>query len=169
MLARMIEIDYLNCARKMQTGKIPDPFGAVAQHDFLCRATCPALTGFEVDSFTKLLGGLDSAGVSGGVRIANGEALFVELGLSENASQFDLPRMGWLTVRLAQAAHRFLLDHRHSGAIHLDVENRNRLACDDRQIQLDRFLDFFSRALSYIFSDSFRRALNRLSRHVQAG
>lgn len=33
MLARVIEIDNLNGSRKVQSDKIPNSFGAVAQHD----------------------------------------------------------------------------------------------------------------------------------------
>ena len=73
MLPRVIEIDDLNCAREVQVG-------AVAQNDFLYRVASAALTGLQIDSFAKLFGGLDHSGVSGGIRIADGEALFVALG-----------------------------------------------------------------------------------------
>ena len=79
VLAGVIEIDDLNRAREMQIGKIPDPFGAVADDDFLYRAAPAALIGFQVDSFAKLFGGLDGSGVGGGIRIADGEALLVVL------------------------------------------------------------------------------------------
>jgi len=65
------------------------------------------------------------------------------------------------------AAHRFFLYHRHSGPIQLDIENRNRLAADDGQIQLDRFLHFLSFALRDIFSDRFCDPLHRLGGHFQ--
>ena len=35
VLAGVIEIDNLNRARKVQISQIPDPFGAVAQDDFV--------------------------------------------------------------------------------------------------------------------------------------
>ena len=164
----MIEIDNLNCARKMQFGKIPYPFSAVAQYDFLCRAAPAALTGFEVNSLAKLFRRLYSSGICGGVSIADGKALLVVRGLGEDTSQLDLPRMSRLALRLALATHRILLHHRHSGPIHFDIESRNRLAHDNGQIQLDSFLDFLPFALSYIFSDNFCRALHRLGRHIQA-
>jgi hypothetical protein len=43
-LAGVIEIDNLNRVREVQIGKIPDPFGAVADRDFLYRAAAAALT-----------------------------------------------------------------------------------------------------------------------------
>ena len=46
MLPRVIEIDDLHVAREVQTGKIPDPFGVVAQDNFLCRALAAVPTGF---------------------------------------------------------------------------------------------------------------------------
>src|SRR6202034_4009331 len=81
---------------------------------------------------------------------------------------FCFTGMGWLTVRLALAAYSFLLDHWHSGPIHFDIENRNRLA-DDGQIELDRFLDFLTLTLSDIRSNSFCCALHRLCSHLHPG
>jgi hypothetical protein len=75
--------------------------------------------------------------------------------------------MGRLAVRLALAVHCLFPYHRHSGPIHLDVENRNRLADDDGQIQLDGLLHFFLFTLSNVFSDRFRHALDRLGGHFQ--
>ena len=128
-----------------------------------------ALIGFEVDSFAKLFRRLDGSGVGSRIRIADGEALLVVRGLGEHTSQLDLPRMGGLTVCLALAAYSFLLDHRHSGPIHLHIENRNRLAEDNGKIQLDRFLDLLALTLSDILSNRFCGALHRLGSHLQSG
>src|ERR1700723_873407 len=117
--------------------------------------------GFQVDSFAELFRRLDGAGVGSRIRIANGEALLVVGGLGEHTSQLDLPRMGWLPVRLRLAAYGFLLDHRYSGPIHFDIKNRNRLAEDDGKIQLDRFLDLLAFTPSDILSHSFCGALPR--------
>jgi hypothetical protein len=43
----------------MRVGVIPDPLGAIAHDDFLLRAAPAAIPGFQVNAFTKLLGGLD--------------------------------------------------------------------------------------------------------------
>jgi len=94
VLAGVIEIDDLKRARKMQVGKIPDPFGAVADDNFLLRATPAALMGLQVDSFAKLFGVLDGASVGGGIGIADGVARFVPRGLSEYASELDFPGVG---------------------------------------------------------------------------
>ena len=77
--------------------------------------------------------------------------------------------MGRLTVRLGLAAQHFILDHRHSGLIHLHIENWNRLADNSRYIQLDSLLHFFPLPLRDIFSDGFRGALHRLGGHFQTG
>ena len=74
--------------------------------------------------------------------------------------------MGWLAVRLALTARRFLLYYRHSGPVHFHIENRNRLANDDGQIQLDSFLDLLALTPSDILSNSFRGALHRLGCHL---
>src|ERR1700677_3815370 len=125
--------------------------------------------GFQVDSFAELFRRLDGAGVGSRIRIADGEALLVVGGLGEHTSQLDFPRMGWLTVRLALAAYSFLLDHWHSGPIHFDIENRNRLAEDSGKIQLDRFVDLLALMLSDIFSDGFCGTFHRLGSHLQPG
>ena len=56
--------------------------------------------------------------------------------LREHASELDLTRAGRLPFGLALAPGGFFFYHRHSGSIHFYVQNRNRLAHDDRQIQL---------------------------------
>jgi hypothetical protein len=63
----------------------------------------------EPITVTELFGGLDSARISGRVRISDREAFFVPAGLREYAPQLDLPGVGWLTFRLALPAHRFFL------------------------------------------------------------
>ena len=87
VLASMIQVDDLNRARKMQIGKIPDPFGAIADDDFLVGAVPTAIPGFQVGALAKLFGSLDGAGVGGRSRIADGLALFVPRGLGEGASE----------------------------------------------------------------------------------
>jgi hypothetical protein len=77
--------------------------------------------------------------------------------------------MGRLTVRLRLAAYGFLADHRRSGPIHFDIENRNRLADDDGRSQLDGLLHFFLFTLIDVFFNCFRDALNRFGSHFQTG
>ena len=83
-----------------------------------------------------------ASGVGGGIRIAYGVAFFVPPGLSKDASQFDFARLGRLAVGLAFAPLSLFLHHRHSCAVHLHIQKRNRLTHDDRKIQLDGFVDF---------------------------
>ena len=97
----MEQIDDLNGTGKVFPGEVPDPFGAVADDDFLLRAVPSAVPGFEVDAFAKLFGVLDGAGVSGGIGIAYGVALLVPCGLRENASEFDFLCVGALLSCLA--------------------------------------------------------------------
>src|ERR1017187_5390558 len=80
VLASMIQIDDLNCARKMLGDEVPDPFGAIADSDFLFRPLPPAVPGFPVDAFAKLFGVPDRARIRGGIRIADGVALWVPRG-----------------------------------------------------------------------------------------
>src|SRR5215469_12971379 len=97
----MIKIDYLNRAGEMLLGQIPDPLRPFAHDDFLLRPAPAALPGFHIESFAKLLGGFDGAGVGGGIRIADGEALLIPRGLCEYAFQFGFSRMSRLVVRFA--------------------------------------------------------------------
>ena len=78
--------------------------------------------------------------------------------------------MGRLTVRLALAAHRFFLDHRHSGPIHF-ARTGPESACRRRRADPAGWLCRISSllTLSDIFSDRFRRALHSLGGHFQAG
>src|SRR6266576_1326559 len=119
MLASVIEIDNLDGPRKVQGNKIPDPFGAVADHDLL-ECTAPATSvGFRIDSPAKLFGILDGSGIRGGIGIADGIAFLIPRRLGEDASQFDLPSMGRLAFRLALPTDRLFLHHRNSRTIHL--------------------------------------------------
>jgi hypothetical protein len=61
VLTRVIEIDNLRRAGKMLLGKIPDPFGAIAHDDLLCRAVPAALPGFQAGTFAGRRRTLDSA------------------------------------------------------------------------------------------------------------
>ena len=82
MLASMEEIDNLNGAGKMQIGEIPNPFGSIADDDFLFGAAPATITGFPIDAFAKFFGGLDGARVGGRIRIADGISFFVPATLS---------------------------------------------------------------------------------------
>src|ERR1022692_3365530 len=53
VLASMVQIDDLGRTREMQVGVIPDPFGAVAHDDFLCRTVPAAIVCFPVEAFAK--------------------------------------------------------------------------------------------------------------------
>lgn len=76
---------------------------------------------------------------------------------------------GWLAVGLAFASLRLFLHHRHSGPIHLHIQNRNRLTHNDGQLQLDGFANFPLLAGGDVGSDGLRRALHRFGGHFQSG
>src|SRR5882724_13578771 len=97
MLASVVEIDNLQGLRKVQGHKIPNPFGAVADHDFLECAAPAASPGFPIDSTTKLFRTLDGSGVGGGIGIADWIAFLIPRRLGEHASQFGFASMGRLT------------------------------------------------------------------------
>lgn len=80
-----------------------------------------ALPGFQVNSPAELFGGFNGAGIGGGIRIANGEALLIPHGLSEHTSQFHFASMGRQALVLALPAHGLLLHHRDARSVHLDV------------------------------------------------
>src|SRR5215831_14906228 len=66
MLTRVIEIDNLHGAGKMQIRQIPDPFGSVT-HDYLLFRAAPAtVPGLPIEAFSKLFGSLDASRVCAG-------------------------------------------------------------------------------------------------------
>ena len=96
-------------------------------------------------------------------------AFLVPSGLREHASQLGLARVRRLPFCLALPAHGFLSHHRHSGSVHLHIQNRNRLSHDHGQIQLHGPLDLRLLARGDIFSDGLRRALHGFGGHLQIG
>src|SRR6266699_1124985 len=98
----------------MQGHKIPNPFGAVTDHDLLECAAPAASAGFPIDSTTKLFRTLDGSGVGGGIGIADGIAFLIPRRLGEDASQLGFPSMGRLTFGLALPTDRLFLHHRNS-------------------------------------------------------
>src|SRR5512146_3059264 len=101
MLTSVIEIDNLDGAGEVQLGQIPDPLGSVAHDDFLLCAAPATIPSFQIDPLAELFGGFDGAHVGGGVRITDGIALLIPLGLSEHTAQLGFPCMGWLALGLA--------------------------------------------------------------------
>ncbi len=71
MLAGVIEVDDLDGAWKILLCKIPDPFSAIADYDFLFRVVPATIPGFPIETRAELGGGLDGPGVGGGIGIAN--------------------------------------------------------------------------------------------------
>jgi hypothetical protein len=61
--------------------------------------------------------------------------------------------MRGLTVGLALSTQSLFLHHRNSGPVHLHIQNGNRFTGDDRQIQLQSFLDLSLLALGDIASE----------------
>src|SRR5437016_7919985 len=128
MLAGVVEIDNLRGARKVQADKIPNPFGAVANHDLL-ECTTPATSpSFGIDSPAKLFRTLDGSGIRGGIGIAYWIAFLIPLRLGEDASQFYFPSMGRLARALALPYDLYLLYQRNSRPTQLPDRDAHRLA-----------------------------------------
>jgi hypothetical protein len=88
--------------------------------------------------------------------------------LCEHASELDITVAGGASV-LTLTAHRFFLHHRYSGGVHFHIQNRDRLAHHDRQIQLLGPLNLLSRARADILSNGFCRSLHGFGSHLQIG
>src|SRR5438093_4728403 len=169
MLAGVVEIDNLRGARKVQADKIPNPFGAVANHDLL-ECTTPATSpSFGIDSPAKLFRTLDGSCILGGIVIADWIAFLIPLRLGEDASQFYFPSMGRLARALALPTDRLFLHHRNSRPIQLHVQDAHRLADNHGQVQLEGFVDLGLFALSDIGSDGLRGTLHGFGSHLQTG
>src|SRR5258708_11992339 len=105
MLAGVVEIDNLRDARKVQVDKIPNPFGAVANHDLLECAAPATSPSFRIDSPAKLFRTLDGSGIRGGIGIADWIAFLIPLRLGDHASHLDFPLMDRLAPALPLPPH----------------------------------------------------------------
>jgi hypothetical protein len=169
VLSGVVKVDNLNRAGEVLIGDIPDPFRSIADDDLLFGATPTSLAGFPIDAQAKLLCRFNRSHISRRTGIAEGEAFLVPGRLRKHASQLGLPRVGRLPFDLALAADGFLLHHRHSGPVHLHVQNRHRFAHDHRQIQLHSPLDLLLLARGDIRSNGLRRSLYGFGGHLQIG
>lgn len=77
--------------------------------------------------------------------------------------------MRWLPVGLALPTQSLFLHYRDSGPIHLHIQDGNRFTGDDRQIQLQRFLDLCLLALGDIASDGLGDTLYGFRGYLQTG
>ena len=68
----------------MEISKVPDPNGAIADHDSESRPFPTSSPCLCINARTEVLRGFDSAGVGGGVWIADGSAFIVDRGLCEH-------------------------------------------------------------------------------------
>src|ERR1039458_10126281 len=89
----MVEVDNLYRTGKIWIGRSPDPFGSVTDDNLFGCAIPSAGPGFQIETFAKLFGGFNGAGVGGGIRIADRISLLVPCGLSKNTSQLGFPRV----------------------------------------------------------------------------
>lgn len=106
----------------MFLGQIPDPLIAIADNHFLFCATPATFPGFDIEALAELPGAFDGAGVGGGIRIANGVAFLVPLGLREYATQLSFTPMSGQAVEFALASRCFLLYYGHTSAVHLHIQ-----------------------------------------------
>src|SRR5580658_6894408 len=108
VLARVKQIDDLNCAGEVLIGKVPNPFGSIADHDRLFGAAQTASPDLRIEALAKLFGCFNRADISGRIGIADSKALFIPSRLREHASQLGLPRVGWLRFGLSRPARSLL-------------------------------------------------------------
>ena len=167
MLTRVVKIDNLQRAGKVQGGQIPNPFGPVAHHHLLLGAAPAPFPGFPVKASAELLGGFNGAGIGGGIRRADRVALLIPSRLREHTSQFDLPRVGRLTGDLAVPTHGLFLHHGYSGPVHLHIQNGNRLLRHGGMGQREGGRHLPLLALSQIGPQGLRRTLYRFGGHFQ--
>lgn len=156
-------------AGKLQIREVPDPFGPISDDDFLLRAAPAAIPGFQIDAFAELAGGFDRAGISGGVRIADGVAVPIPGGLSEDATQLDFTRVGGLAIDFAGPSLGFFFDHRDSGSIRLYVQDGNRFSHYHGEIQLHGTVHFLLPTPGHICADALRRSLYGFGGDFQTG
>jgi len=101
VLAGVKDIDDLNGAREVLIGKVPDPFGPIADHDFGFGTAPTALPGFRIEVLAKLFGGFNRRDVGSRIGIADRVARLIPGGLREQACYLGLARVGRLPFGLA--------------------------------------------------------------------
>jgi hypothetical protein len=74
-----------------------------------------------------------------------------------------------LNVGLALPTQNLFLHHRDSGPVHLHIQGGNRFPGDDRQIQLQSFLDLCLLTLGDLASDGLGDTLDGFGGHLQTG
>lgn len=75
--------------------------------------------------------------------------------------------MRGLSVRFALAPLGFFFHYRHPGPVHLHIQDRNRLADNEGQIELDCLLNLLLLVLSDIDADSLCRTFHRFGCDLQ--
>src|SRR5258708_8772064 len=99
----MIQIHDVDGARKVSLGYVPDPDGAIADHDFLLRQAPATPPSFRVYAVPEVFGGFDRPGVAAGVLVADRPALFVLSGLGEDTTEFCFASWVRLALYLSPA------------------------------------------------------------------
>ena len=89
----MKDVDDLNSAGEVIAGKVPDPFGAVSDHDLLLSTLPAAIPGFQIESRSKLTCRFDGGDIGRRVRVADGIAFLIPRGLGKDASDLCLAGM----------------------------------------------------------------------------
>ena len=168
MLARMKQVNDLDCAGKVQISIIPDPFGTIADDHFLFRAAPAAVPDFEIEAVAELAGGLNRARAGSGTRIANRVSRLIPCGLSEDTAELYFARMSRLPLHFADPALGLFLYDWDSGPVHLHTENRNRFSHDDGELQLNSLLHSGLFAFSNVAADPFGSSFDGLSGHLES-
>jgi hypothetical protein len=150
VLAGVTQIDDLNRAREVLVCDVPDPLGPVADDHFLLGAAPASIPCLQEHTSAELGGCFNGSGVSSRIGIANSVAFLVPCSLGESASQFDFACLSGLALHLAFSSLRFC--HRYSSAVHLKVEERDRLAHHHGEIQLYGSLDLLPLAGGDVFA-----------------
>ncbi len=90
MLAGVEEVNDLDRARKLLVGNVPNPFSAIAHHDFLVGLAPASFPGLYKQTFSEPSDGLDGGHIGGGSDIANRVSLLIQAGLGEHTAKLDL-------------------------------------------------------------------------------
>ena len=130
----VVEVHDENSSGKLLEGKIPDPEGAIAENHFDFGAGPASLKSLPVDAAAKFLGGLDGAGVGGGIEVANRVAFLIHAGGCEDTAQFYFARAGRLAFYFAGPAYYFFFDDVDASTVDLHIEDGNRSAHGNRQL-----------------------------------
>jgi hypothetical protein len=125
MLTGVIEVHDLDGTREVSIPDVPDPDRTIS-HEYFAVGSIPAVApSFGVKTQAELLGRLNGTDVTGRILVPRRAAFCIGSGLREDTAEFGFARTGGLAGIFPLPALRPGKGHGYTGAVSLDIQNRN--------------------------------------------